>query len=201
MEQAKAKYWVGILWCESMRPDWKDIIELTLQLPFEYIVHNRDINGHGDFKKEHVHLMIAFPNTTTENHCKTLFNMLSAPGCTCCNRVYRVIGVKYMDQYFTHSTPEAIKQKKVLYDDSEKVLGLGWNTESFNQSFIQDKYAAVIEISKFIIEHGITNYADLFEEIVSFFDMSYMEILLGYSGHFDRVVKGVWQKQQANKQE
>ena len=62
-EQLKAKFWVGICWIGSMIPDWKDRIDLVLQMPYVYCVHDKDLDFHGDLKSPHVHIMIAYANT------------------------------------------------------------------------------------------------------------------------------------------
>ena len=72
-----AKYWVGVGYPESMRPDWKEVIGETLQLPYAYCVHDKDKTGHNGDRKEHVHIMIVFPNTTTYKHALSVMNGLS----------------------------------------------------------------------------------------------------------------------------
>ena len=63
----KAKYWTCILYPESMVDDWQDKICDILQVPFAYCIHDKDKDGHDGDRKIHVHVEIAFPNTTTKN--------------------------------------------------------------------------------------------------------------------------------------
>lgn len=194
--ERKAKFWVGILWVDSMRDDWKKSLELALQIPYVYILHDKDIAYDGSPKSPHLHLMVAYPNTTTEKCIKDMFNELSQVGSQCCNKVFPVRGVKYMYDYLIHDTELARKEKKYLYDSSERIEGLGWDTSAFNQQQITDKLAAVIELSNCVSEYNLTTYVELFKFVVANFDLSYFEILIGYSGHFDRLVKGQWQVSQ-----
>ena len=192
MADLKAKYWVGILWCDSMMTDWQLNVDLILQNPYCYIIHDKDINFHGDPKKKHVHVMIAFPNTTTENYVRSIFNEFSLDGMQCCNKVYRVKGIKYMYAYLIHDTKEAIRDKKYLYDASERIEGMGWNTDLFNQEMITDRLSMIVELSDAICDRQLTNYKDLYKLVINEFDLSYFEILTAYSSHFDRMCKGVW---------
>lgn len=190
----KARFWVGILWNESMLEDWENRLETVLQIPYCYIVHDKDITFHGDPKAKHTHIMVAYGNTTTEAAVKSMFNELSKPGFQCCNKVFRVRGVKYMYDYLIHNTTQAKKENKFQYLPSERKHGLGWDTDAFNQMQIVDKLRAVMELSQDIVSVGITTYSQLYQYVVKNYDLSYLEIMISYSGHFDRMVKGVWQE-------
>lgn len=193
-QDLKARFWVGILWNSSMVDDWQAKLEIVLQIPYCYIVHDKDLTFHGDPKDMHTHIMVAYGNTTTEASVKSMFNELSKPGMQCCNKVFRVRGVKYMYDYLIHDTQQAKKDGKHLYLPSERHHGLGWDTDAFNQMQIVDKLKAVMEISQDIVNVGITTYSQLYQYVVTNYDLSYLEIMISYSGHFDRMVKGVWQE-------
>ena len=196
----KSKFWVGICWLKSMRDDWKDQIDLVLQMPYVYCVHDKDLNYHGDLKDPHVHIMIAYANTTTEKHITSIFNEFSTVGNQCCNKVFRVKGVQYVYDYLIHDTALAKKQKKHLYDTKERIEGLGWDTSTFNQMQQTDRLACVIEIANEIETCGLSTYIDLDRHILHNFDLSYYEILISYSSHFDRLLKGQWQKMKNEKE-
>lgn len=193
-DDLKSKFWVGILWVDSMVEDWRDKLELAIQKPYTYIVHDRDINGHGDPKKPHVHIMVNYGNPTTANAIKSCFNELSAPGAQCCNQVFRVKDVAVMDDYFLHITKQAKKDKKVQYAEWERIRGLGWNTDLYHQMQIEDRLQAVIDLSNDVKTYNIQTYVDLYEHTMRMYDLGKLEILIAYSSHFDRMVKGQWQK-------
>lgn len=185
----KVRFWVGILWTESMIPDWRDKLDLVLQIPYAYCVHDQDTTSHGDIKKPHVHIMVSYGNTTTENNILSMFNDLSIEGQQCCNRVFKVRGVKYMYDYLIHDTAQARKDGKYLYPASERVCGLGWDTEAFNQLQQLDKLKVLMELHDDIKVANITTFIGLYEYIMCNYDLSYFEIFLTYSAHFDRLVK------------
>lgn len=193
-QDIKSRFWVGILWVDSMVDNWKDNLDVTLQMPYTYIVHDKDINGHGDPKPPHIHIMVAYSNTTTEKNIRSIFNSFSKPGNQCCNKVYRVIGVKYMDDYFLHITKEAKKQGKHIYSEFERIRGLGWDTSVFNQEAQLDKLKMIMQLGDDIKKFNIQTYIDLYSHIVQYKDLSYLDLLISYSGHFERMVKGQWQR-------
>ena len=79
----KARYWTAVCYPENMRPDWKERIGEILQLPYAYCVHDKDVQSDGDDRKAHVHIMVAWPNTTTYKAALEVFRGLSAPGAQC----------------------------------------------------------------------------------------------------------------------
>ena len=185
----KVRFWVGILWVDSMVPDWRERLDLVLQIPYAYCIHSNDITPHGELKKPHVHIMVSYGNTTTENNILSMFNDLSLPGAQCCNRVFKVRGVKYMFDYLIHDTAQARKDGKYQYPVSSRVTGLGWDTEAFNQLQQLDKYKVLMELHDDIRAANITTFISLYEYIMATYDLSYFEIFLTYSAHFDRLVK------------
>lgn len=195
----KARFWVGICWVDSMVDDWKEKLDLALQIPYCYCVHDQDINFHGDAKAPHVHIMVSYANTTTEKNVLSMFNELSKEGSQCCNKVFRVRGVRYMYSYLIHDTAQAKKQQKHLYSPSERVEGLGWDTGAFDQMQQTDRLSCVIEIAEEIRTNNLQTYVDLDKHILETFDLSYYEIFTAYSSHFYRLVQGQWQKNKPNK--
>lgn len=61
----KARYWWAVLYQENMVDGWRDNIEELLQLPYAYCEHVADVDGKGEHRKDHVHVIIVFGNTTT----------------------------------------------------------------------------------------------------------------------------------------
>ena len=119
----KARYWTAVCYPENMRPDWKERIGEVLQLPYAYCVHDKDVQGDGDDRKAHVHIMVAWPNTTTYKSALETFKGLSAPGAQCVNTCQKVQNVRYMYDYLIHDTDDARKKHKHQYARSERVTG------------------------------------------------------------------------------
>ena len=71
-----AKYWWAVLYQENMRPDWEYKISELFQIPYAYCKHTKDTDTKSEHRKDHVHIIIAFPNTTTYNHALGVFSKL-----------------------------------------------------------------------------------------------------------------------------
>ena len=59
----KARYWAGICYPENMVEDWKECIGELLQVPYCYCQHNKDVTTEKEERKDHVHIIITFPNS------------------------------------------------------------------------------------------------------------------------------------------
>ena len=52
-----------------------------------------------------------------------------------------------------------------------------------------------LEMGQAIREHGFTNYMDFYEFVVDTYeDMNYIEVMRCYSGHFERMTRGNYQR-------
>ena len=96
----KAKYWTAVLYPESMINNWRLHIEDVLQVPFCYCLHNKDVDSEDEERKEHIHLIIAFNNTTTYNHALQVFQRIQ-PNCKYCEQV---LNIRYMYNYLIHDS-------------------------------------------------------------------------------------------------
>lgn len=132
----KARNWTAVLYPESMIPNWEDRIYRQLQVPFEYIIHNKDkVELEEDEtmpRKEHIHIILHWDNTTSYNNVlKLLQDNLSALGQKCCNKVEPVRKLKYMHLYLTHETEDAKKEGKYQYKRTDIVTGNNWDIGAF----------------------------------------------------------------------
>lgn len=188
----KAKYWTCVCYPENMIETWKDDIGNILQNPYAYCVHDGDQDGNEDQRKEHVHIILAFPNTTTYKTALGLFQKLSAPGRICCNTCEQIRNIRFVYNYLIHDTEDCRKKGKHLYKASERITGNNFDIGSFEQLSTEDKRKMADEIEDFIYEHNIYNYADLNYYVKNNFDSQYREVIKSYSGHFDRLCKGMY---------
>ena len=131
----KARNWWAVLYPENMIDGWQDKIYRILQVPFEYIIHDRDeVEEEEDVlkpRKIHVHLVLHFSNSTTYRHVCQLINLLSLEGHKCFNKIEAVVYLKYAHGYLTHRTPECIKKGKTLYDYDDIITGNNWDLAAF----------------------------------------------------------------------
>lgn len=204
--QEKARYWVGVCYPENMIDGWQDVIGDKLQVPYAYCIHDKDHladyykKAMGDKvllpeeeRKKHVHIIIAFNNTTTYNNALNTLMTLSKDGCKCLNKVEVVRNIRSKYEYLIHNTEDSKKKKKYAYPASERITGNNFDIGSYEQLSSTDKNKMAMEICQIIKDNEIHNFIDLFE-MVSGMGLEYFDILKSYSGLFDRMCNGNYQK-------
>lgn len=192
----KARYWVGVCYPENMIDDWQDKIAEKLQVPFCYCLHDKDHLAGGksdDERKVHAHIIIVFNNTTTYNNALNTLMSLSKDGCKCLNKVEVVRNIRNQYEYLIHNTEDSKKKKKYAYPANERITGNNFDIGSYEQLSSTDKNKMAMEICQLIRDNEIHNFIDLFE-LVSNMGLEYFDILKSYSGLFDRMCNGVYQK-------
>jgi hypothetical protein len=192
----KARYWVGICWTENMFSDWEDRISDLVQVPFAYCIHDKDLTEVGEQRKKHVHIILAFPNTTTYNHALSVFNELSVDQfVSCCNTCKRIINVRHMYEYLIHNTEQAKKVGKYQYPADERIEGNKFDIGCFEQVGIEEKNEIIRELSMLIVEQQFTNYYDFYFFVLNnYSDTVYFDVIKGYTSLFSNLTKGLYQK-------
>lgn len=190
----KCKYWVGVLYPENMVENWENEIGDIVQLPYSYCIHDADIDGKEEERKRHVHIILVFPNTTTLNHAKNVFDLLSSPGKKSFSNIKAIVNIRGMYDYLIHDTETAKKQGKKLYDVSCRVNGNNFDIGCYEQLGVQEKNDMCKELCDVIMEQKFTNFGDFYMYVISNYeDSNYFEIIKSYSGLFERLTKSNFQ--------
>lgn len=198
----KARFWVGVLYQENMREDWQDEIGDLIQMPYAYCCHTHDKDSKSEHRKDHLHLIITFPNTTTYKHAMSVFEQLSAKGKTALNKIEAIINIRNMYDYLIHDTETCRKREKELYDKSERITGNNFDIGIYEQLGAAEKSDMCKELCSAIIENGFTNFTDFYAFVISNYeDTNYFEIIKTYSGLFERLTRGNFQKMEWAKME
>lgn len=193
----KARFWTGVLYPENMREDWELNIGDVIQYPYAYCKHTRDRDSKSEHRKDHVHLIIAFPNTTTYKHALDVMSLLSAEGKKAINKCEAVIGIRNVYDYLIHDTETCRNQGKEQYDPAERITGNNFDIGAYEQLSTAEKNEMFLELSNAINDRSIFNYMDFYEYVVNTYeDMSYVEVMRCYSGHFQRMCDGNYQRLQ-----
>lgn len=194
-----SRYWLAVLYPENMIEGWETEIGDILQLPYAYCKHDKDVTKNGEHRKDHIHLIIAFSNTTTERHAMRVISKLSAPGKKALNKIMAAIDIRHSYDYLIHDTETSRKLKKHLYDKSERIIGNNFDIGDYEQVSQADKDRMLREICDFVISHNITNFADVYIQVTTQFDSNYFSILKSYSGLIERISKGLFLKSENQK--
>ena len=192
---AKARYWWAVCYPENMIEDWKNQIHDIVQLAGAYCVHDKDLLKDDDEqRKVHVHIMIAFHNTTTYKNALTTFQRLSAPGRICCNKCEQIISVKYAYNYLIHDTDKCKEDGKHQYDRSERILFNNFDIGAYEQLSVEEQEEIFDEICDYIENNSITNFANLDRVFRKRENKAYKHVLKGHTRYFVELCKGVYLK-------
>lgn len=186
----RAKYWVAVLYPESMVENWQEKIYDLLQVPFSYCIHDKDLDNDNESRKVHIHLILAFSNTTTYNHALKVYQKLQ-PSCSICKQV---INIRYMYNYLIHDTESCKKSNKHKYSIEERINGNNFDIGSYEQISLEEKRKMVIELADFIVNNNIMNFSDFYIFAIQKFDICYQEVIISYSGFLERLTKGNYLK-------
>ena len=190
----KARYWAAVGYPENMRSDWQEVIGEVLQLPYAYCIHDKDVTGDNEDRKTHVHILLAYPNTTTYKSALSTFQGLSAPGKQAFNTCEKVQNVRFYYNYLIHDTDDCKKKHKHLYSPSERICGNNFDIGSYEQMSLAEKKQIRRELAQIIRDKGFKNYLDFYNCVVDNLPDEYEEVCVTYSGHFERLTKGNFQK-------
>ena len=182
----KAKYWTAVLYPECMVDNWENDIEDILQIPFEYCIHNLDKTIVDEDRKVHVHVVIAFSNTTTYKHALSVFKRLQENIQYC----EQVLNIRYMHEYLIHNTDKCRRENKHLYDAKCRISGNGFDIGCYEQVSITDKRRMLKTLCDYVVKERFVNFTQFYERFTKEFDYEYFEVLSSYSGMIERLCKG-----------
>lgn len=190
----KAKYWTAVGYPENMVSNWQNCIGDLLQLPYAYCIHDKDKDDKGQMKKTHVHILIAFTNTTTYKNALSTFRSLNEEGKEAFNTCMNVNNICYMYDYLIHDTQDSHRGGKYLYTASNRITGNNFDISNYKQITTDQKNAMRRELGIYITKKGHTNFVDFYKDIVNNFAPEYENIVGMYSNFFDHLIKGNWHK-------
>lgn len=192
----KNRQWTAVLYNENMRPDWKDQIENLVQLPFAYCVHDKGLQlEDGEHRKIHTHMILVWPAPTTYKHACEVFNRLSADGKRCFSSIEPVYNARRMYDYLIHDTDDCRKKGKYAFSPSERLTGNLYDIGAYAQVSMTEKNEAFDKLTDMVFAYEIENYADFIVQARADFPEEWdliRDVIRGYSGYFERLIKGVY---------
>lgn len=199
--QSKTRYWCGVCYPENMIDNWQSDIYDSVQVPFAYCVHDLDRDSQSEHRKDHVHILLAFPNTTTYKHALEVFNSLSKAGCICCNTCQPAYNVRSMYEYLIHNTEGCKAKGKFRYPVTSRICGNNFDIGNFEQLSIDEKNKICDEIAQYIIDFRVTNFVVLYQHICGAYDdIEYRNCLKGNTSFFKELCRGNYLLLQSLKQ-
>lgn len=202
MSGVKSKYWWAICYPENMKDNWESDISDLLQVPYAYCVHDKDLDNDGDDRKTHLHLIIVFPNTTTQKHALSVFKELEKDDCSMIPNdvIKRVINIRRAYNYLIHDTDECREKNKYQYSPKERISGNMFDIGAYEQIGLEEKMQIRRELSKFLIQKQFTDYTTFYQFVIANYDTEYENIVVSYQGHFDKLCKGCFHRVQKQRE-
>lgn len=197
--KSKSRYWTCVLYPENMVQDWETKIGDLLQgLPYAYCLHTLDLDTKSEHRKDHIHLILAFSNTTTYNHAMEVFGALNAPGRKSFNTCQQVFSIRGAYDYLIHNTETCKKQGKELYPKESRICGNNFDIGAFEQLSVSEKRAILKDLAQVIIEKKFTNFVDFYMFVMIEFadDENYIDELISHTSFLKELTKGNYQKWQ-----
>lgn len=186
-ERIKARYWWAVLYQENMVEGWRDKIDELIQIPYAYCEHTKDVDSKSEHRKDHVHLIIVFGNTTTYKTAMDVFKQL---GEKALNKCERVIDIRHCYDYLIHDTDSCRKAGKHQYETSERICGNGFDIGDYEQISTAEKQFMLRQLTWFIMDNGFETINEFTEPALEAFGEQYWEIIVSYSAFLVKYLNG-----------
>lgn len=150
----RKRNWGAVIYPESAPEDWKEQLKL-MGLTFAVSpLHDKDINPTGEKKKPHYHIIICYPNPTTDDNINRILHDLNQP------IAVPLESVRGYFRYLTHKdNPE-----KYQYNDSEIELFNGFDVNDVLNS--SEVFQCIKSIQSLIIDNHIFEYCELMDYLL-----------------------------------
>lgn len=196
----KARYWTWVGYPESMIDNWEDRIEEILQYPYVYCIHDRDtLDEDEEKRKTHVHIMIAYGNTTTMSNIRNVFSKLRKNQDKEKVFVQSVQNVKYLYNYLIHDTDNARKKNKYQYAPEDRITGNDFDIGMYEQISVRDKQKALKELLILIQRKNFMDFSELTDFVLENLDDLSFDVLISNSGFIERYFRGRFCRKQREK--
>lgn len=189
----KSRYWWAVLYPENMIEDWEDKIADLVQVPFAYCIHDTDTDSKSEHRKDHVHLILVFTNTTTYKHALDVFKLLGDKAVNTCQAC---VSIRYCYDYLIHDTPACKKQGKHLYGKDERITGNNFDIGAYEQLTTDEQQKMLKELNDFILKERIMNMADFWILEDRNFSWDYYPIAVKHNAMLARTCRGNYLKEQ-----
>lgn len=146
-KDGRYRQWTIVVYPDSAPENWRDL--LNGQIWIESPLHDQDVNPDGSPKKPHWHILISNQGKISYAQAKEIADSLNGASP---QYVQNMVG---MVRYFAHmDNPE-----KAQYDPKE-IVGHGIDPKQYIES-AADFEQLMLDITKFVRENHVTEYADL----------------------------------------
>lgn len=152
--EKRSLYYATIIYEESVKDNWLEILE-NLHIPCLISpLHDRDLDKQGKFKKAHKHILFIYESLKSKSQCKEVIDMIGGVGCeiVTCPKSYAL--------YLAHqNAPD-----KAQYNPDE-IISLSGGDKYLENTKISsiDKYEIISDIIRYCQKENIDCLADIIE--------------------------------------
>lgn len=180
----KSRYWAFIVYPESIKENWIDILEEKGLVFCVSPIHDQDINPTGEKKKEHYHVLVEYEGPKTYKSVKEITDEI---GATIPKKIESLRGYY---RYLAHiDNPEKAQYK---IEDIKEYNGFKIALTNTETTMIK------ADICELIIEKNIKEYADLLDYYRNIGDYDYWDIASNHTYFFDKYITSRRHKQKLN---
>lgn len=148
----RTRNWVSIVYPESAKDNWIDILREQHIPAFVSPLHDKDISADGEPKKPHYHVVLMFQGKKSEAQAQAVFDLLGAIKCIA------VSDIRGTSRYLCHMDD----YNKAQYSADDVICCCGADYLE-KVSLSADKYAAIREMKDFVKQNECLYFSDLFD--------------------------------------
>lgn len=149
----RTRVWTFCIYPDSQPDNWLELLQETRALGAVSPLHDKDINADGTRKKPHRHVILTFEGKKSYVQIKRISDLVN--GCF----PVKVESTQGLIRYFAHlDNPE-----KAQYSKEDIITLNGFNIDKYFKPSISAVNEIMLQMQDFILDNGITEYADLFK--------------------------------------
>lgn len=204
-ERCAARVWRVITYPDSMAPDWEITCYNLLENPFAYCLHDLTFDSKSQHRKNHVHWVYEYPNTTTETQIRRIFDRLSLPGHHCTITPVPAANPEEAYKYLIHATEGCKKEGKELYDPSKRIEGNGFDIVRLKHLSDVARDEIKQSLEDFIMDFKVTDFRQLYTLLRSSHYDAYFHdydicavnnIKISFSSYYYKLMQGIYSFEQ-----
>lgn len=175
----KSRYWAFIVYPESVKENWQNILEEKGLVFCISPLHDRDIDkyaeGGEEYKKAHYHVLVEYEGPKTYKSVKE--EICDEIGATIPKKIESLRGYY---RYLTHmDNPEKAQYRQ---EDIKEYNGFKLDLTNSEVTIIKDK------ICNDIVNNNITEYAELIDYYRGLGDYDYFDVVANHTYFFDKYI-------------
>ena len=147
----RARAWTAVLYPESAKENWLEILQDQLVECLVSPLHDMDVEPTGEVKKAHYHVVLSFNNPTSYEKASEVFKTIGAvipPENQC-----RVKDFRQMARYLCHL--DQPNKHRYSTEDVIAIGGLDYDAFAMTNS---DHEALLSDMEDFIYEHRVVSF-------------------------------------------